>query len=116
MTESKDKTREAMLDPKPGDEYSEMLSFWVVVVKVEEKGKIVVAHIIPPFDSTKDITDTKKLKFVEYPSKIHFAHYYMYDSIDDFWVTLHARNKPAVDLETEWLSRTYLDKVQYKCS
>ncbi len=81
-------THEAMLDPKPGDLYTEMFNNWTYVVKVTPK-KVTYVMFIPPckvnMQEAHKVKTKKKEKFREYFS-------YKSEALKDkYWVRLAER-------------------------
>lgn len=79
------RTREAMEDPRPGDRYQEMYSFWVYVVAVEGE-RVATLEASPPCTVPRD----GKLR--EFETREAFRAAYSYGSIPGYWVTLADRD------------------------
>ena len=77
-------TMEALKDPREGDRFSEMLSFWVYVVKVT-KSTIYTLEGNPPIT----FPDDAELKM---QSREEFLKRFTYDRIEGAWLLLEDRD------------------------
>jgi hypothetical protein len=85
-------TDAAFNDPQPGDEFSEMFSFWVIVLAVNGD-EVVVMEATPPCTLPDDG------KVISFATKDDFRSKYSYRSIPGYTVSL---NKRGLDV-TGWL-------------
>ena len=86
-------TEKAMEDPRPGDRYQEMYSFWVYVVDVGANGSVVTAegHSFPD-----------DAKFRWFPTGAAFRRAYSYGgTVLGYWVKLASRDEDI----SGWLER-----------
>jgi|GEM_PF-4027699 len=89
------KTAEAMIDPQPGDLFTERYSFWLHIVDRNKNNiKTLTAHggnTVPPDG-----------KVAEVPLNI-FLKRFQYDTIPEkYWVTLVGRNKDFSEFLKHW--------------
>jgi len=91
MDEWRAYTIERLINPRIGDRYSEMYSFWMYIVHIEEfEGKkyIYTAHFNPPCETSAQ--DAKIIKH----DKNGLLRHYCYETIHDkSWLAYHD-NKP----------------------
>jgi len=87
------RTAEAFSDPKVGDRFHEMYSYWVYVIGIDgeqittfESGHLPVRHPAAG-------------KYRTYPSHEAFRTHFAYDTIPGYWVTLSCRGYDV----TGWL-------------
>jgi len=80
-------TEQAMLDPQPGDVFSEMYSFWVYVA--HRDGDTVVTIETPPLPCTLP----EDGRWRTYTLK-EFRQRFGYDTMPNYWVQLYKRGDP----------------------
>jgi hypothetical protein len=89
-------TEKAMEDPRPGDRYQEMYSFWVYVVAAPADGSVVVAEASAPCTFPDDA------KWRRFPDGPTFRQAYSYGgSMPGYWVRLASRGEDV----SGWLER-----------
>jgi hypothetical protein len=87
-------TNEAMDDPRPGDRYQEMYSFWMYVVAVRSDGAIIVAEGSPP------VTFPQQATFRGFGNADAFRRHYSYNgNTPGYFVRLASRDENV----TGWL-------------
>jgi hypothetical protein len=94
-----EKTKEAFYNPRPGDLFHEMYSFWMLVCDIGDGEHIRVMHLSPP----GNFADNGEI--VEYSSHISFMSHYAYKKMPGFWVALDRRGVDVQGLYQRWISR-----------
>jgi hypothetical protein len=87
-------THKAMDDPRPGDRYQEMYSFWMYVVAVRDDGAIIVA------EGSSPVTFPQQATFRCFRDADAFRKHYSYNSnVSGYFVRLASRDENV----TGWL-------------
>ena len=90
----KEKTKQALLDPKRGTLFSEMLAYWCCVISVEGGKPVCIEG------------NSGSLKIRKYDSAEELEARYRYGSIEGHWITYHDTSEQnAQKFESAFLSR-----------
>lgn len=90
ITNRKENTEQAFKYPQVGDLFTEMYSYWALIIKIEDAGTLSVWE---PNSETLSV----------FKNKSEFEKYYSYGCIPGYWVTLCDKNRPV---------QRYLDYIE----
>lgn len=89
-------TAQAFADPRPGDRFHEMFSFWMYVVAVEPDGRVAVLTASPPCSLPGDG------KIEIYPTHDAYRAYWAYESIPGYSISLGDRGNDVTGWFPGW--------------